>query len=169
MNLLPVLNLKPGIIYEILCGTYSPDGTPNFAPMGIRLDNELVLAPYKTTQTYKNLEATGCCSINFSENAWIFAWACFEKERLQSYFTPGKKVPCPVLHDALAIVECNIEQIEATSDKLRHLVICRPIHVELQEKFVPFTRAFSLLIEMLIWATRITPFEDLGIYEKCKN
>jgi len=162
MNLLKVLNLKPGFIYEILCGTYSPNGVLNLAPMGIRLDKELVLAPYVTTQTYKNLEATRCCSINFSENAWIFVWACFEKERLQPYLDAGKKSQCPVLRDALAIVECKIEQIVATSDKTRPLVICYPVHVEIQKKFVPFTRAFSLLIEMLIRATRITPFEDQG-------
>lgn len=169
MNLLKTLNLKPGFIYEILCGTYSPNRVPNLAPMGIRLDNELVLAPYVTTQTYKNLETARCCSMNFSENAWIFAWACFEKERLQPYLSVGKKSQCPVLLDALAIVECKIEQIVTTSDKTRPLVICRPIHVELQDKFVPFTRAFSLLVEMLIHATRITPFKDLGDLRKVQE
>jgi hypothetical protein len=169
MNRLKALNLKPGVIYEILCGTYDSKGVPNLAPMGTRLDTELVLTPYVTTQTYKNLEVTRCCSINFSEDAWIFAWACFEKERLRPYLNMGKKVQCPVLNDALAIVECRIEKIVAISDKTRPLVICRPIHVELQEKFVPFTRAFSLLIEMLIHATRIAPFQDVGDLRKVQE
>jgi hypothetical protein len=169
MNLLKALNLKPGFIYEILCGTYSPNGVPNLAPIGLRLDNELVLAPYVTTQTYKNLETTRCCSINFSEEAWIFAWACFEKERLQPYLSAGKKSQCPVLRGALAYVECKIEQIMTTTDKTRPLVICRPVHVELQEKFMPFTRAFSLLVEMLIHSTRIAHFEDLGDLRKVQE
>jgi len=31
--------------------------------------------------------------------------------------------------------------------------------VEVKRKFVPYTRAFSLLVEMLIHASRIPPFE----------
>ena len=173
MNLLKELNLKPEIIYESICGTYNPDGSPNMAPMGVRLSKGLVLTPYVTTQTARNLRATRACSINFSDNAWIFAWACFngagEKERLRRHLKLGKKIKCPVLRDATAMVECKIDQIETSPDKARDSVFCQPVHVEVQSKFVPFTRAFSLFIEMLINASRIHPFEALENQNKVQE
>jgi len=163
VNLLKELNLKPGIIYEIICGTYNPDGTSNLAPMGVGLSKGLVLSPYETTQTARNLRAIRACSINFSDDAWIFTWACFdgteEKKLLRQRLRSGKKINCPVLLDATAVVECKIDRIETSQDKVRDSVFCKPIHVEVKRKFVPYTRAFSLLVEMLIHASRIPPFE----------
>ncbi|MFQ6125615.1 MAG: DUF447 domain-containing protein [Candidatus Heimdallarchaeota archaeon] len=165
MNLLKELNLKPGIIYETICGTYNPDGTPNLAPMGVRLGQGLILFPYVTTQTSKNIKITRACSINFSDNAWIFTWACIngaeEKKMLMQCLRSGRKINCPVLYDAIALVECQIDRIETSQDKTRDLVFCKPVYVEVKRKFVPYTRAFSLLIEMLIHASRIRPFEAL--------
>lgn len=165
MNLLNKLNLKPGIIYETICGTYNPDGTPNLAPMGVRLSQGLVLFPYVTTQTSRNLRTTRACSLNFSDDAWIFTWACFdgteEKKILRQRLRSGEKINCPVLHDALAVVECQIDRIETSQDKTRDSIFCKPVHVEVKRKFVPYTRAFSLLVEMLIHVSRIPLFEAL--------
>ncbi len=162
MNKLDILNLTPGLLYEVLCGTYTPNELPNLAPMGIRLNHELVLFPYITSQTFKNIEKTQSCSLNFSDDAWIFTWACFEKDRVKPFLKAGLHTNSPVLLGATAVVECKIKQITSTSDESRCAVKCQPIYVKVQPKFVPFTRAFSLIVEMLIHATRIAHFKALG-------
>jgi len=161
MNKLDILNLTPGLIYEVLCGTYNPNKLPNLAPMGIRLNPELVLYPYITSQTFKNIEKTESCSLNFSDDAWIFTWACFEKDRVKPFLKAGLHTNSPVLKGATAVVECNIKQITSISEEARCAVKCQPIDVKVQPKFVPFSRAFSLIIEMLIHATRIAHYETL--------
>ena len=69
INLLKKLNLTPNFIYETIVTTYNPeDKTPNAAPMGIFFldENQLIISPYNSTKTYRNLVNSGCGVINFT-------------------------------------------------------------------------------------------------------
>ncbi|TFG08144.1 MAG: DUF447 family protein [Promethearchaeota archaeon] len=74
-------------LYEVLAITFSVDDSvgklvPNTAPMGIRfIENDiLVIKPYSSTTTFRNLKENGHVIINFVDNIYLYALGAL-KER----------------------------------------------------------------------------------------
>ena len=165
MNILTKLNLIPNYIYETLVTTYnSEDKTPNAAPMGISLLNEkeVVIAPYITTQTFRNIEQTGCAVINFTYNLDLFFESTFSTQRPKlpsQLFKQSKKVEAPFLKDAFARIEVKILEIQKDTKraKIRAAIIGWD---STQIPFFPINRGYNLVLESMIHATRILEFEN---------
>jgi hypothetical protein len=65
-------------ILEGIVVTLDDQGIPNIAPMGPRVDRQisrLVLRPFQTAQTYRNLKATGCGVFHITDDVELLARA----------------------------------------------------------------------------------------------
>ena len=65
-------------ILEGIVVTLDVAGVPNIAPMGPRVDRDLtrlVLRPFQTSQTYRNLKATGCGVFHVTDDVELLAHA----------------------------------------------------------------------------------------------
>ena len=66
------------LILEGIVVTLDAAGQPNVAPMGPRVDRDisrLVLRPYQTAQTYRNLKATSCGVFHVTDDVELLARA----------------------------------------------------------------------------------------------
>ena len=165
MNILAKLNLNPGYIYETIVTTYNPqDKMPNAAPMGIAFHDEktVVISPYMTTQTFKNIQQTRYAVINFIYDLDTFFESAFgtNKPKLPLHrFKPSKKVPVPGLKDAFAYVE--VETLEIQKDASRAKIIAEIKTWDVgQIPCFPINRGYNLVLESIIHATRIVEFRD---------
>jgi uncharacterized protein len=165
MNILSKLNLTPSYIYETIVTTYNPqDKIPNAAPMGIMFRDEktVVISPYMTTQTFKNIEQTRYAVINFIYDLDSFFESAFSANRPKlplHRFKPSKKVPVPCLKDAFAHIE--VEALEVQKESTRAKIITEIKIWDIgQIPCFPINRGYNLVLESIIHATRIVEFKN---------
>jgi len=165
MNILSKLNLNPNFVYETIVTTYNPqDKMPNAAPMGIifRDAGTVVISPYMTTQTFKNIEQTHCAVINFIYDLDFFFESAFSTTRPKlplHRFKPSKKVTVPCLKDAFAHVE--VEALEIQKEEKRAKIIAKITTWDVAEiPCFPINRGYNLVLESIIHATRIVEFRN---------
>jgi len=61
-------------IVESIVTTLDPEGRPNFAPMGVEWDeNVIVLKPFLETTTFRNVSATGVAVVNLTDDVRLIA------------------------------------------------------------------------------------------------
>ncbi|MDR3575236.1 MAG: DUF447 family protein [Anaerolineaceae bacterium] len=143
------------MIIETIFSTQDASGLPNFAPMGITLDKgEIIVRPYRTTQTYRNLLATGYGVINFTDdvNAYVQS-ALFDI--VLPYFE-AQKVPGVVFQETCSWREIEIISTGGPPD--RSDIHCRQLFEGHQRDFIGFCRASNAVIEAAILATRLHIF-----------
>ena len=165
MNILAKLNLTPNYIYETIVTTYNAeDKIPNAAPMGIVFLNEkeVVISPYLTTQTLKNIEQTGCAVINFTYDLDFFFESTFNTQRPKlpsQAFKQSKKVKAPCLKEAFAHIELEVLEIQKDAEraKIRAAILTWDIS---QIPVFPINRGYNLVLESMVHATRILEFRN---------
>ncbi len=165
MTSLSDLGFREGIIAETIVSTCDSVGKPNAAPMGIEIKNpnQLVIRPFVTSLTYKNLQATKSAVINLTFDPQLFYVTAFKQanpdNKLSSgLFEKAKTVSAPRLKSAKAFVEIKIEKTGCTRAE-RAEFVCSIQHVE-SEKILPqvYCRAQFATIEAIVHATRIELF-----------
>ena len=164
INLLKKLNLIPNFIYETIVTTYNPENkTPNAAPMGIFFldENQLIISPYNSTKTYRNLVNSGCGVINFTFDLEVFLETAFKTESPKlpiNYFEKADQVDAPRLKDAVAYIEIHV--LETQKGKDRSKIIGKVVTWEISKlPFYPINRGYNLALESIIHATRIIAFK----------
>jgi hypothetical protein len=83
------------LILEGIVTTISADGAVNISPMGPRVDasfTHLLLRPYQTSTTYRNLKRTGQGVLHVSDDVELIAQAAI-----------GQPDPLPALEPASAV------------------------------------------------------------------
>ena len=71
--------LREKIVYEGLVSCYTPNGKPTVAPMGFyRVNEEIILRPYKNTLTYKSIKKHLACVINLTLDLDLFIKSTFK-------------------------------------------------------------------------------------------
>ena len=162
MSTLEELGFKKGIISETLVSTYSKNGCPNMAPMGvINLNsNKILIKIYKSSKTYKNLKSKRCAVINLSTDPTLFYKSAIKEANSgnkisKDLFEKGDIVDAPRLKKADATIEvsvCSINNLE--SDRPEVILEVKNIKAAV---CLPkaYCRAFSAIIEAIILATRI--------------
>lgn len=148
------LGFTEDCIVEIVLVTRNPDGSLNAAPMGVKRSGPtLLIQPYKTSQTYRNLLRGGQASINITDDPLLFLATAFKAE---------------LEHD-LAFKENELEAASAVintevSEQLNETELCASFSLEPREFEVKtshptvFSRGRSEAIEAIIHATRIHVF-----------
>lgn len=139
------------LIVETIFSTLDEKGTPNFAPMGIGWGEEqVVVRPYRATQTFRNLASNGCGVANISDDALAFV-KCGLLGALLPHF-PAACVPGVVFRECCSWLELTV--LEQGGSKERAEFKCRIEYRGRQRDFIGFCRAGGAVLEAAILATR---------------
>jgi len=156
------LGFAKGIIFETIVSTYSSQGSPNIAAMGVlQLDSEnIMIRIYKSSKTYNNLVSRRCAIINLSSDAALFYKSAIKDSYVRDeisldLFKKGDLVDAPELKRADATIEVILSDIKDL-DSERAEVYLKTKLIKIRNYFPRvYTRAFSAIIESVILATRI--------------
>lgn len=140
------------MIIESIVTTLDRDHQPNFAPMGVEWDDEIiVLKPFLETTTFRNLSAHGAAVVNFTDDVLVFARAALSNPVFPS--RPAERVRGVVLDDACSWHEVEVESLDATPPRARAQT--RVVHRGRGREFLGFNRARHAVLEAAILSTRI--------------
>src|SRR5690242_12982895 len=95
--------LPDGILLEGIVTTLNIDGTPHIAPMGPIVDAEfsrMLLRPYRTSVTYRNLKRTGQGVLHVTDDVGLFARAAVGQLTDLPSLTPAKSIEGVILENA---------------------------------------------------------------------
>ncbi|MFX1311056.1 MAG: DUF447 domain-containing protein [Promethearchaeota archaeon] len=173
--------LRRYYLYETITTTYSIDDkigsiSPNASCMGIRLEenNKIIINPYPSTTTYKNLRENCFIVLNFVNDIYIYALAALKEPNsligltefpLKYYgyqYLESLNMDIPYIKKAWAILigKVSKELQKTKQDSFGEVVI--PVFVldviftkKLQETHKLFNRAENLALEVIILATRL--------------
>mgnify|MGYP000279254448 CR=1 FL=1 len=74
------------MIIESIVTTLDPENRPNFAPMGVEWNDEvIVLKPFLETTTFRNLSAHGAAVVNLTDDVLVFARAALTNPAFPLY------------------------------------------------------------------------------------
>lgn len=154
-----------GTIFEVILSTYNRDGTPNAAPMGASLQNPqtLSLNIYNSSQTSRNLNASGCAVVNLTGDIEVFYKTTFKEvnpdgKLTQEWFEKAEAVNAPKLRMAEATIDVSVADIKPfEADKTKFTFKVEQIKAT---KICPqvYCRAKALTLEAIIHANRVKAF-----------
>jgi len=148
---------------EVIIVTLNKDGSPNPAPMGVKLrEDRLVMWIYQDTQTFRNITEMRECTVNLTCDAKIFFNSIFRKKSI--YYKRSKVVRPPRINGAYGWVEAKVLSI---SEDDPAEVVLEVVDAELEDRLPrPFNRAEPAVIEALVQYTKIRPFLSMGLVDK---
>jgi len=118
------------LILEGIVVTQSERGEPNIAPMGPRVDRGitwLVLRPFQTAQTYRNLKATGCGVFHVVDDVELLARAAVGQLDPLPRLAPVEAFACQrlvaVLEAAILATRIGILPADEITSELTRLAI----------------------------------------------
>lgn len=144
------------MILEGVVTTHDVEGRLNVAPMGPMVDagmTRLVLRPFKTSTTYRNLKATGSGVFHITDDVLLIARAALGKLEETPPTFPAERVDGAVLRDACRWYEFEVESLDDSQDRTE--IVVRVVHVGRLRDFIGLHRARHAVIEAAILATRI--------------
>jgi hypothetical protein len=144
------------MILEGIVTTVNPGGAINIAPMGPLVDAEmqrLVLRPFKSAQTYRNLQAHGEGVFHVTDDVLLLAQAAVGIIDPWPVLTPAAKVRGHILQDACRFYEFRVQRLDDSQERTQ-------IDVEIvasgrQRDFFGFNRGKHAVVEAAILATRL--------------
>jgi hypothetical protein len=140
------------VIRETIVTSCAPDGAVHIAPMGVReSEGRVILAPFRPSTTLDNVLATGCATVNLSDDVRVFA-GCLTGRRnwptLPCVRTPGVR-----LNGALAHRELKLASIE--DDAQRPRLYMDVVYEQTHGAFKGFNRAQAAVLECAILVSRL--------------
>jgi uncharacterized protein len=139
------------VIVETIVTTVDPNGSINFAPMGVEWgDESIVLKPFLETTTFRNLSATRVAVVNLTDDVMLFVQGAISSPQFPS--TPAAVVKGVVLDAACSWRELQVNTIDATPPRSR--IEARVAHRGFKREFIGFNRARHAVLEAAILATR---------------
>jgi hypothetical protein len=140
------------VIRETIVTSCAPDGAVHIAPMGVReSEGRVILAPFRPSTTLDNVVATGCATVNLSDDVRVFA-GCLTGRRnwptLPCVRTPGVR-----LNGALAHRELKLASIE--DDAQRPRLYMDVVYEQTHGAFKGFNRAQAAVLECAILVSRL--------------
>ena len=145
------------MILEGIVTTLTQDGKLNISPMGPQVEEpairRLVLRPYKTSRTYRNLKEYGEGVFHVTDDVWLLARAAIG----QLEHAPGS-VATDAIRGRRLVDTCRWYEFRVVSlnDRQQRTEIeCEVVHVGRVRDFVGFNRAKHAVVEAAILATRV--------------
>jgi uncharacterized protein len=140
----------PAII-ETVTTTINPDGTVNCAAMGVEWGDEvIVIKPFPSTRTLRNLRATGAAVVNITDDILLFTQAALGDPHPPT--RPTATIAGAVLADACSWREVTVEEIHAGGPRAR--VTTQVVGRGTEREFLGFNRASHAVLEASIVASR---------------
>jgi uncharacterized protein len=153
------------MILEGIVTTLDAAGTPNVAPMGPIVDESmsvLLLRPFKTSQTYRNLKASPHGVFHVVDDVLLLAQAAIGCLDPVPETFPAERIEGVVLTSACRWYEFQIDDFDDSGERtnLRATVV----HQGRLRDFFGFNRAKHAVLEAAILATRthLIPQEELS-------
>jgi len=138
-------------IVETVTTTINSDGTVNCAAMGVEWGDEIiVIKPYRSTRTLRNLQATGAAVVNLTDDILLFTQAALGDP--QPPTRPTATIDGAVLAEACSWREVTVEAIDASGPRAG--VTTRVVGRGAGREFVGFNRACHAVLEASIIASR---------------
>lgn len=140
------------MIRETIVTTASPDGRPHVAPMGATpIEGGWLLQPFRPSTTLDNFLSTRCGSVNFTDDARIFA-GCVTKRKTDWPTVRTDLVESVRLEAALAHHEIRVERVE---DGERPKLFCSTVHRGNHRAFGGLNRAVAAVLEGAVLVSRL--------------
>src|SRR3954463_2725087 len=143
------------MILEGIVTTLAPDGAINIAPMGPIVDaamQRLVLRPFKTATTYRNLKAHGEGVLHVTDDVLMLARAAVGKDP-EAETRAAVAVRGRVIVSACRYDEFRVGDIDDRDD--RATIVAESVHAGHLRDFFGFNRAKHAVVEAAILATRV--------------
>jgi hypothetical protein len=149
------------VIIESIVTTMAPDGTINFAPMGVEWgEATIVIKPFLETTTFRNVRASGAAVVNLTDDVMLFAQGAIASPQFP--WVPAAAVRGAVLESACSWRELEVASIDDTPPRSR--IETRVVHRGTRREFLGFNRARHAVLEAAILATRthLIPGAEIG-------
>ena len=129
----------------------APDGTVNFAPMGVEWgETAIVLKPFLETTTFRNVRESRVAVVNLTDDVMLFAQGAISSPQFP--WAPAAVVRGAVLEAACSWRELEVVSIDDTPPRSR--IEARVVHRGTRREFLGFNRARHAVLEAAILATR---------------
>ena len=148
------------MIIESILTTMAPDGTINFAPMGVEWgDRAIVIKPFLETTTFRNVRESAVAVVNLTDDVMLFAQGAISSPQFP--WVPATAVRGAVLEAACSWRELEVVTIDDTPPRSR--IETRVVHQGTRREFLGFNRARHAVLEAAILATRthLIPPEEI--------
>jgi len=148
------------VIIESILTTMAPDGSINFAPMGVEWgETSIVIKPFLETTTFRNVRETREAVVNLTDDVMLFAQAAISSP--QYPWVPATVVRGAVLEAACSWRELEVVTIDDRPPRSRIETLV--VHHGQRREFLGFNRARHAVLEAAILATRthLIPAEEI--------
>jgi hypothetical protein len=143
------------MILEGIVTTISPAGTLNIAPMGPTVDERMeriVLRPFKTAATYRNLKIHGEGVLHVTDDVLLLAKAALGPVEPLPDVERATAILGYVLTDACRYYEFTVSRIDDREERVT--IEADVVHTGRRRDFFGFNRAKHAVLEAAILATR---------------
>ncbi len=160
------------MILEGIITTLSADGTVNISPMGPEVDpaiRRLVLKPYQTSTTYRNLKRAGQGVFHVTDDVELLARAAIGVPDPLPAMEPAQAVEGKILSGACRWYAFRARSLDDSGERTR--IVCDVVAEGRLRDFFGFNRAKHAVVEAAILATRteFLPAEEiLSQFERLK-
>lgn len=152
------------MILEGIVTTLAADGTVNIAPMGPKVEPDmrrLLLRPFCTAQTYRNLKEHGEGVFHVTDDVLLLARAALGPVLPVPPLFLAARVRGQVLQDACRYYEFRVTALDDREERVR--IDAEIVHAGRLSDFFGFNRAKHAVVEAAILATRtdFLPLADI--------
>ncbi len=143
------------MILEGIVTTVSPSGALNVAPMGPHVEpamDRLVLRPFPSSQTYRNLRAHGEGVFHVTDDVLVLARAALGPVEPPPECFAAAHVQGQILCDACRYYEFRVTALDEREPRVR--IDAEVVHAGRLRDFFGFNRAKHAVVEAAILATR---------------
>jgi hypothetical protein len=144
------------MILEGIVTTVSTDGRVHIAPMGPRVDTamqRLVLRPFPTAQTYRNLQARGEGVFHVTDDVLLLAHAAVGEVDPLPEMMAAESIEGHILCDACRYYEFRVTGMDTSRERVH--IDAAVVHSGRLRDFFGFNRAKHAVVEAAILASRI--------------
>jgi hypothetical protein len=165
MTSLTDLGFSKRAIAETVVSTYSADGQPNAAPMGVTMENSqrMTFRIYTSALTYRNLQAKRCAVVNVTSDPEVFYRTAFKEANPNGklpldWFGKAETVDAPSLRGTEGHIEVAVADT-VPFDAERAKVSCDVKRISASAVLPKgYCRAVFATIEAIVHATRVKVF-----------
>jgi hypothetical protein len=143
------------VILEGIITTTNEDGSANISPMGPLVDvamRRLVLRPYQTSTTYRNLKRAGHAVFHVTDDVELLAQAAVGTPNPLPMLQPAQAVPGWIISSACRWYALKVHSLDDSRDRTE--IICEVVDQGRLRDFFGFNRAKHAVVEAAILATR---------------
>ena len=144
------------MILEGIVTTLDAAGRLNVAPMGPIVDEAmqtLVLRPFQTSTTYRNLKQRPCGVFHVVDDVLLLARATISRREPLPPTFAAERVAGTVLAEACRWYEFEISEFDDAGERTR--LVARVVHAGRLRDFFGFNRAKHAVVEAAILASRV--------------